>query len=195
VAVVHRPTIACPSCQRPSLSISRRSWISRPRFRWRESQPGRGDRTVRSDELDGLPRRSFGELSQLWGCASRCSAQRLVTAFPDLNTIGARSSYRLCHDQLSERFRAAVQIRVYEFARQSEGVATRALTKTAHQQTSSFGGQWRHSQRRRSRDYESVGKRKWRTANIAEVSDGRRIRAEGEIDQAVRSWKGTLFEG
>jgi hypothetical protein len=43
--------------------------------------------------------------------------------------------------------------------------------------------------------YESVGKRKWRTANIAEVSDGRRIRAEGEIDQAVRSWKGTLFEG
>ena len=43
--------------------------------------------------------------------------------------------------------------------------------------------------------YESVGKHKWRTANSAEVSDGRRIRAEGEIDLASRSWKGTLFEG
>ncbi|MGA7871019.1 MAG: hypothetical protein WCA22_08980 [Candidatus Binatus sp.] len=43
--------------------------------------------------------------------------------------------------------------------------------------------------------YESIGKHKWRTANFAEVSDGRRIRAEGEIDLAARSWKGTLFEG
>jgi hypothetical protein len=43
--------------------------------------------------------------------------------------------------------------------------------------------------------YESAGKHKWRTANVAEVSDGRRIRAEGEIDLAARSWKGTLFEG
>ncbi len=43
--------------------------------------------------------------------------------------------------------------------------------------------------------YESAGKHKWRTANSAEVSDGRRIRAEGEIDLAARSWKGTLFEG
>ncbi len=42
--------------------------------------------------------------------------------------------------------------------------------------------------------YESVGKHKWRTANVAEVSDGRRIRAEGEIDLASRSWKGKLFE-
>ena len=42
--------------------------------------------------------------------------------------------------------------------------------------------------------YESIGKNKWRAANVAEVSDGRRIRAEGEIDLAARSWKGTLFE-
>ena len=43
--------------------------------------------------------------------------------------------------------------------------------------------------------YESIGKNRWRAVNIAEVSDGRRIRAEGEIDLAARSWKGTLFEG
>jgi hypothetical protein len=43
--------------------------------------------------------------------------------------------------------------------------------------------------------YESIGKNKWRAVNVAEVSDGRRIRAEGEIDLAARSWKGTLFEG
>ena len=43
--------------------------------------------------------------------------------------------------------------------------------------------------------YESIGKNRWRTVNVAEVSDGRRIRAEGEIDLAARSWKGTLFEG
>ncbi len=43
--------------------------------------------------------------------------------------------------------------------------------------------------------YESVGKHKWRTVNFAEVSDGRRIRGEGEIDLASRTWKGMLFEG
>ena len=43
--------------------------------------------------------------------------------------------------------------------------------------------------------YESVGKNRWRTVNAADVSDGRRIRAEGEIDLAARSWKGTLLEG
>jgi hypothetical protein len=42
--------------------------------------------------------------------------------------------------------------------------------------------------------YESTGKHKWSTANVAEVSDGRRISAEGEIDLAARSWKGKLFE-
>jgi hypothetical protein len=42
--------------------------------------------------------------------------------------------------------------------------------------------------------YDSVGKHKWRTANVAQVSDGRRITAEGEIDLASRSWKGKLFE-
>jgi hypothetical protein len=40
--------------------------------------------------------------------------------------------------------------------------------------------------------YESIGKHKWRTANFAQVSDGRRIRAEGEIDVAARTWKGTI---
>jgi len=43
--------------------------------------------------------------------------------------------------------------------------------------------------------YESIGKNKWRVANVAGVSDGRRIRAEGEIDLAARTWKGKLFEG
>jgi hypothetical protein len=43
--------------------------------------------------------------------------------------------------------------------------------------------------------YESIGKHKWRATNFAEVSDGRRIRAEGEIDLASRTWKGKLFEG
>ena|ERR1700723_3098814 len=42
--------------------------------------------------------------------------------------------------------------------------------------------------------YESIGKNKWRVLNVADVSDGRRIRAEGEIDLATRSRKGKLFE-
>jgi hypothetical protein len=42
--------------------------------------------------------------------------------------------------------------------------------------------------------YESSGKHRWRTENFVQVSDGRRVRGEGEMDLASRSWKGTLFE-
>ncbi len=42
--------------------------------------------------------------------------------------------------------------------------------------------------------YESSGKQKWRTADTIQISDGRRIAKEGEIDLAARSWKGKLFE-
>jgi hypothetical protein len=41
---------------------------------------------------------------------------------------------------------------------------------------------------------ESVGKHRWRTKGYLEISDGRRIATEGEIDLASRSWKGKLFE-
>jgi hypothetical protein len=43
--------------------------------------------------------------------------------------------------------------------------------------------------------YESNGKNRWSTKNIVDISDGRRIASEGEIDLAERSWKGTIFEG
>lgn len=43
--------------------------------------------------------------------------------------------------------------------------------------------------------YESIGKNRWRTADSVQISDGRRITKEGEVDLASRSWKGTLFEG
>ena len=42
--------------------------------------------------------------------------------------------------------------------------------------------------------YESNGKNKWHTAGFMQISDGRRIASEGEIDLASRSWKGKLFE-
>ena len=42
--------------------------------------------------------------------------------------------------------------------------------------------------------YESTGKHRWRTENFVQISDGRRVRGEGEMDLAARSWKGTLFE-
>jgi hypothetical protein len=42
--------------------------------------------------------------------------------------------------------------------------------------------------------YESIGKHRWRTAGFAQISDGRRVASEGEIDLASRSWKGKLFE-
>jgi len=43
--------------------------------------------------------------------------------------------------------------------------------------------------------YESNGKNKWRTAGFVQISDGRRMVGEGQIDLASRSYKGMLFEG
>jgi hypothetical protein len=42
--------------------------------------------------------------------------------------------------------------------------------------------------------YESTGKHRWHTENFMQLSDGRRIAGEGEIDLASRSWKGTISE-
>ncbi len=42
--------------------------------------------------------------------------------------------------------------------------------------------------------YQSSGKHKWNTVTLDQVTDGRRIRGEGEIDLAARTWKGKLFE-
>jgi hypothetical protein len=42
--------------------------------------------------------------------------------------------------------------------------------------------------------FESVGKHRWRTKGYVDLSDGRRITDEGEMDLASRSWKGTIFE-
>jgi hypothetical protein len=42
--------------------------------------------------------------------------------------------------------------------------------------------------------YESTGKHHWRTQSFVQISDGRRISSEGEIDLASRSWKGKLSE-
>ena len=42
--------------------------------------------------------------------------------------------------------------------------------------------------------YESSGKYQWRTESFMQISDGRRVRGEGEINLASRSWKGQLFE-
>ena len=41
---------------------------------------------------------------------------------------------------------------------------------------------------------ESIGKHRWRTAGFAQISDGRRVASEGEIDLASRSWKGKISE-
>jgi hypothetical protein len=43
--------------------------------------------------------------------------------------------------------------------------------------------------------YESSGKNRWRTADVIQISDGRRLAKEGEVDLASRSWKGTISEG
>jgi hypothetical protein len=42
--------------------------------------------------------------------------------------------------------------------------------------------------------YESSGKHRWRTVAFMQISDGRRITTEGEMDLASRSWKGKIFE-
>ena len=38
--------------------------------------------------------------------------------------------------------------------------------------------------------FESTGKHRWRTNGFIQISDGRRIATEGEMDLASRSWKG-----
>jgi hypothetical protein len=43
--------------------------------------------------------------------------------------------------------------------------------------------------------YESTGKHRRRTQSFVQISDGRRIAGEGEIDLASRTWKGKIFEG
>jgi hypothetical protein len=40
--------------------------------------------------------------------------------------------------------------------------------------------------------YESIGKNRWSTKTVVEISDGRRLTSSGEIDLAARSWKGTF---
>jgi hypothetical protein len=42
--------------------------------------------------------------------------------------------------------------------------------------------------------YESTGKHMWHIVGFMQISDGRRISSEGEIDLAERTWKGKLFE-
>jgi hypothetical protein len=42
--------------------------------------------------------------------------------------------------------------------------------------------------------FETVGKHRWRTEGFMQLSDGRRIAGEGEIDLSARSWKGKLSE-
>jgi len=41
--------------------------------------------------------------------------------------------------------------------------------------------------------YESVGKHRWRTQGSVQISDGRTVPTEGEIDLATRSWTGKIF--
>jgi len=40
--------------------------------------------------------------------------------------------------------------------------------------------------------YESSGKNRWRTQLVHQLSDGRRVASDGEVDLANRSWKGTF---
>lgn len=42
--------------------------------------------------------------------------------------------------------------------------------------------------------YENKGTHKWRTAGFFDLSDGRRMSTEGEIDFAERTWKAKIFE-
>ena len=42
--------------------------------------------------------------------------------------------------------------------------------------------------------YESIGKHRWRTQGFVDISDGRTLVSEGEIDLATRSWNGKIFE-
>ena len=42
--------------------------------------------------------------------------------------------------------------------------------------------------------FESTGKHRWRTEGFIQISDGRRVATEGEMDLASRSWKGKISE-
>ena len=42
--------------------------------------------------------------------------------------------------------------------------------------------------------FESSGKHRWRTQGYVQISDGRRVAGDGEIDFASRSWKGKISE-
>jgi len=41
---------------------------------------------------------------------------------------------------------------------------------------------------------ESSGRHKWHTRGSLQISDGRSLGLEGEVDLTARSWSGTLFE-
>lgn len=41
--------------------------------------------------------------------------------------------------------------------------------------------------------YESVGKHRWRTQGSVQISAGRTVPTEGEIDLATRPWTGKIF--
>ena len=41
--------------------------------------------------------------------------------------------------------------------------------------------------------FESIGQHKWRTRGTMQLSDGRVIGGEGEVDLAKRSWTGKIF--
>jgi hypothetical protein len=41
--------------------------------------------------------------------------------------------------------------------------------------------------------FESIGKHRWSTKAILQLSDGRRIASEGEVDLAARSYKGKVI--
>jgi hypothetical protein len=42
--------------------------------------------------------------------------------------------------------------------------------------------------------FESIGQHKWRTRGTMQLSDGRVIGGEGEVDLAKRSWTGKIFD-
>jgi hypothetical protein len=42
--------------------------------------------------------------------------------------------------------------------------------------------------------YESIAKHRWRTQILVQVSDGRTVPIEGEVDLASRSWTGKIFQ-
>ncbi len=42
--------------------------------------------------------------------------------------------------------------------------------------------------------FESIGIHRWRTQGFVQISDGRTVASEGEIDLSTRSWNGKLYE-